>query len=141
MSDPSISTETEQAMQGRSSRFTRWVAFLVFSTITPSSEAKWAVACSAVTFAVTALIVGAHLFPVASTLVVGTKLEGIVIVVLTAFWCATVIIVTNASYGLGVSEDASNQVLNGNLYYFTAIISSSLLCDILNSYCFEIQNK
>jgi hypothetical protein len=68
---------------------------------------------------VTALIVGAHLFPVASTLVVGTKLEGIVIIVLTAFWAATVSIVTNASNGLGVSEDASNQVLNGNLYYFS----------------------
>jgi hypothetical protein len=102
----------------------------------PSSEAKWAVACSAVTFAVTALIVGAHLFPVASTLVVGTKLEGIVIIVLTAFWAATVSIVTNASNGLGVSEDASNQVLNGNLYYFswagfvTAII---LLVNFLRS--------
>jgi hypothetical protein len=85
---------------------------------------------------VTALIVGAHLFPIASTLVVGTKLEGIVIIVLTAFWAATVSIVTNASNGLGVSEDASNQVLNGNLYYFswagfvTAII---LLVNFLRS--------
>jgi hypothetical protein len=85
----------------------------------PSSEAKWAVACSAVTFAVTALVVGAHLSAIASTLIVGTKLEGCLVIILTAFWAATVSIVTNASNGLGVSEDASNQVLNGNLYYFS----------------------
>lgn len=99
--------------------------FLIHSSLqkngqgSPTSEAKWAVACSAVTFAVTALVVLAHLHAVASTLIVGTKLEGVIVIIMTAFWAATVSIVTNASNGLGVSEDTTNQVLNGNLYYFS----------------------
>jgi hypothetical protein len=40
MSDPNISTETGEAMQGRSPRFTQWIAFLVFSTITLGSSVE-----------------------------------------------------------------------------------------------------
>jgi len=87
----------------------------------PTAASKWAIACSAVTFALTLLVVGFHLLPVTSTMVVGTKVEGGLIFILTAFWAANVAIVTNASNGLGVTSDtsASNQVLNGNLYYFS----------------------
>jgi hypothetical protein len=89
-----------------------------------------------VTFAVTVLIVAAHLNAIASTLIVSTKMEGVVIIILTAFWAATVSIVTNASNGLGVSEDATNQVLNGNLYYFSwagFVTSIILLVNYLRS--------
>jgi hypothetical protein len=96
------------------------------------------VACSSVTFAVTVLIVAAHMFPIASTLVVGTKLEGVIIIILTAFWAATVSIVTNASNALGVQNAGENnsQVLNGNLYYFSwagFVTSIILLVNFLRS--------
>jgi hypothetical protein len=59
--------------------------------------------------------------PVASTIIVGSQAEGVIIIVLVAFWAATVSIVTNTSNALGVSEalGPTNQVLNGNLYYFS----------------------
>jgi hypothetical protein len=87
----------------------------------PNSAATWAVAGSAITFGLTVILVGCHLVPVASTLVVGTRIEGAVIFVLACFWAAIVAIVTNASNALGVSDDSSNQVKNGNLYYFSYV--------------------
>jgi hypothetical protein len=87
----------------------------------PNSAATWAVAGSAITFALTVILVACHLIPVASTLVVGTRIEGAVIFVLACFWAAIVAIVTNASNALGVSDDSSNQVKNGNLYYFSYV--------------------
>ena len=55
----------------------------------------------------------------ATSIFVGTRLEGILSLVLAAFWAATVAIVTNASNGLAVAEESvlNNTVLNGNLYY------------------------
>ena len=87
----------------------------------PNSAATWAVAGSAITFALTVILVACHLIPVASTLVVGTRIEGAVIFVLACFWAAIVAIVTNASNSLGVSDDSNNQVKNGNLYYFSYV--------------------
>lgn len=58
-------------------------------------------------------MVAAHLVPLASTIVIGTRFEGIIIFMLACFWAATVSIVTNASNGLGVSNDSRNQVVNG----------------------------
>jgi hypothetical protein len=40
MSDPNVSTETGESLQGRSPRFTQWIAFLVFSTITLGSSVE-----------------------------------------------------------------------------------------------------
>lgn len=124
-----INSETGEVVQGRSPRFTMWVVFLIFATISlgssvevkngsndPNKASKWAIACSSVTFAVTLLVTIAHVLPIASTLIVGTKLEGIISLIMAAFWAATVAIVTNASNGLGV-ESQTNTVLNGNLYY------------------------
>ena len=89
----------------------------------PNSAATWAVAGSAITFALTVILVACHLLPIASTLVVGTRVEGIVIFVLACFWAAIVAIVTNAGNSLGVSDDnANNQVKNGNLYYFSYVL-------------------
>lgn len=78
---------------------------------------KWAVACSAITFAFTTVMVLMQLHPVTSLFVVGTKIEGIVCIILLAFWAATVAIVSDATHGLAVNEDGAVQ--NGNLYYFS----------------------
>ena len=59
----------------------------------------------------------AQLHPVSSLFVVGTKVEGILCIVLLAFWAATVAVVSDARKGLAVNEDG--EVTNGNLYYFS----------------------
>jgi hypothetical protein len=65
-----------------------------------------------------------QLFPIGSSLFVGTKIEGVAILILTAFWAATVSIVSDASNGLAVGTDPNCNngnvtVTNGNLYYFS----------------------
>jgi hypothetical protein len=58
-----------------------------------------------------------QLHPVTSLFVVGTSIEGILCIILLAFWAATVAIVSDASHGLAVNADGAVQ--NGNLYYFS----------------------
>ena len=48
------------------------------------SNAKWAVTCSAITFATTGAVVFLHMHPVFSTFIVGTKIEGAICLVLLA---------------------------------------------------------
>jgi len=120
---------------GRSPRFSYWAAFFVFSIVTlgasveeknvnsdVDSEARsdqtWSVTCAAITFAVTFIVVGLQLHPIGASLFVGTRIEGFVILVLTAFWAATVSIVSDARNGLAV-DDNDGAVTNGNLYYFS----------------------
>jgi hypothetical protein len=143
-----INQETGEVICGRSPRFTMWVALFVFSTITlgssvqvrnqqshPTSFAEWAVACTAVTFTMTAIIVAAHIHALCSFFV-GTKVEGAVIALLVAAWTVTVALVTDASNNLAVLvADANNSnivassSLNGNLYYFSwaGFVTSILL--------------
>jgi hypothetical protein len=118
---------------GRSPRFSLWVGFLVFSTITlgsivevvkdpdyntqSKSAEKWSVFCSALTFTLTLIVVIAHLNATASVLFVGQKAEGILSLVLAGFWVATVAVVTDSRHGLAVDEYGAVQ--NGNLYYFS----------------------
>ena len=87
--------------------------------------------CSAITFTVTVIIVILHLSPIFSHFIVNTKVEGVVCVILAAFWAATVSIVSNAKTGLAVDTQAgaSNTVVNGNLYYFSwaGFVTSILL--------------
>mmetsp|Transcript_14767 Transcript_14767/g.19314 ORF Transcript_14767/g.19314 Transcript_14767/m.19314 type:complete len:326 (+) Transcript_14767:142-1119(+) len=140
----SINTETGEynGNEGRSPRFTFWVFFLMCSVITlkasvevkndmeeTNGASKWAITCSAVTFTVTALVTMLHLAPVYSSLIVGTKVEGLIIIILAGFWAATVSIVTNTSNELGVVKSDTNQVSNGNLYYFSwaGFVNSILL--------------
>ena len=82
-------------------------------------NARWAVFCSAITFATTAVVVGLHMSPVLSHFIVNTRVEGAICVILCAFWATTVSIVSNANTGLAVDNDAENNVVNGNLYYFS----------------------
>jgi len=58
-----------------------------------------------------------HLFPLSALLVVGTKLEGLVSVVLVGVWCVIVAKVSDPSSELAVDKDG--KVANGNLYYFS----------------------
>jgi hypothetical protein len=64
-----------------------------------------------------------------SPYILGTKLEGIITVILAAFWAATVAVVANASTGLAVDASQANTIVNGNLYYFSwaGFVTSILL--------------
>jgi hypothetical protein len=123
----------QEESNGRSPRFSLWVGFLVFSTITlgsivevvkdpdyntqSKSAEKWSVFCSALTFTLTLIVVIAHLNATASVFFVGQKAEGILSLVLAGFWVATVAVVTDSRHGLAVDEYGAVQ--NGNLYYFS----------------------
>jgi len=148
-----INPETGEAIMGRSPRFTLWTGFLVFSTVTlgasvevkndqdpVTADAKWAVACSAITFSLTALMVLFQLSPVYAGFVTNNKLEGVVCIVLVAFWSGIVSIVSNANNNLAVQHSTNNEcnntVLNGNLYYFSwaaFVTSISLFVSYLRS--------
>lgn len=67
-----------------------------------------------------------HLHPISSLLIEGTKIEGFLVLLLAAFWIATVSIITDARYGLAVDETGA--VKNGNLYYFSW---AGFVCSIL----------
>eukprot|EP00934_Nitzschia_sp_Nitz4_P003920 Nitzschia sp. Nitz4//scaffold424_size9595//8254//9407//NITZ4_009093-RA/size9595-augustus-gene-0.11-mRNA-1//1//CDS//3329551598//3910//frame0 len=135
-------TGNTASTSGRSPRFSLWVAFLLFSTITmwsavsekrarddTDSNAKWAVTSSAITFSITAVVVVMHLSPMLSTLIVNTRIEGALTLILAIFWAATVAVVSNASSGLAVDSDLANTIVNGNLYYFSwaGFVTSVLL--------------
>ena len=69
-----------------------------------------------------------HLIPLASIFVVGTKIEGSLIFVLTLFWAATVSVISDARHGLAVNDQGV--VANGNLYYFTwaGFVCAIMMC-------------
>jgi cytochrome bd-type quinol oxidase subunit 2 len=94
------------------------------------SNAKWAVISSAITFAVTTIVVALHMSPTLSGFIVNTKVEGCICIILTAFWAATVSVVSNAHNGLAVDSDKDNTIVNGNLYYFSwaGFVTSVMLC-------------
>ena len=105
-----------------------------------TSDAKWAVACSSITFALTAIMVIMQLHPVYSTMVTNNKLEGVICIVLVAFWSGIVSIVSDANSNLAVrhtsNNECNNTVLNGNLYYFSwaaFVTSIGLLISYLRS--------
>jgi hypothetical protein len=60
-----------------------------------------------------------HLLPNFSHFIVNTKIEGVIIIVLSVGWAVTVSIVSNANSGLAVDNGAENTIINGNLYYFS----------------------
>lgn len=116
----------------RSPRFILWLAYLVFSTITMGSVVEvirdndyngrtpgmnWSIACSSLSFVITLIIVIMHMNSVTSLLVVGTKCEGVLLMILVIFWVALVGVVTDSRQGLAV--DNLGAVDNGNLYYFS----------------------
>jgi hypothetical protein len=138
-----INPDTGEAVpRGNSPRFVLWLTFFAFSTIVMGSAAsvkkeeeeasansRWAVFCSSFSFATTGVVVLMHLSPIFSGFIVGTKVEGILTIVLAAFWSATVSVVANASTGLAVDSSKENTIVNGNLYYFSwaGFVTSILL--------------
>jgi len=117
----------------RSPRFTLWVGFLMCSLIVMGScmeasefhsnsaevvsNQKWALSCSVITFILTMGVVAMHMSPITSIFILNTKIEGGLIVMLVAFWSATVAVISDAENGLAVNEDGA--VSFGNLYYFS----------------------
>jgi hypothetical protein len=127
---------------GKSPRFMLWLAFFAFATITMGSavsvkssqqevttNARWAVFCSAFSFTITGVVSLMHMSPMFSGYIIGTKLEGIITILLAAFWAATVSVVANAATGLAVDSAKDNTIVNGNLYYFSwaGFVTSILL--------------
>jgi len=99
-----------------------------------TNNMAWAVACTSIIFTLSFIVVGMQLHPIGSTLIVGTKSEGIAIAVLLIFWVATVSIISDARNNLAVEKDGA--VSNGNLYYFSwagFISSVMLLVDYLRA--------
>lgn len=94
-----------------------------------TANARWAVFCSAFSFTVTGIVTVMHLSPMLSDFIIGTKLEGIITIVLAAFWAATVSVVANAETGLAVDSESGMTIVNGNLYYFSwaGFVTSILL--------------
>jgi len=137
-----IDPDTGEAVpRGKSPRFMLWLTFFAFSTITMTSavslkkeeeeisaNSRWAVFCSSFSFASTGVVTLLHLSPF-SDYVIGTKLEGILTLILACFWSATVSVVANASTGLAVDSSMDNTIVNGNLYYFSwaGFVTSILL--------------
>jgi len=118
--------------KGKSPRFLLWLSFFAFATITlgsavslknqmeeVNSNARWAVFCSAFSFATTGVVTLMHMSSSLSHYVIGTKIEGFLTLVLVAFWSGTVAVVANARSGLAVDNSMDNQIVNGNLYYFS----------------------
>lgn len=52
--------------------------------------------------------------------IVDTRAEGVICLILAAFWAATVAVVSNATNGLAVNSELDNTIVNGNLYYFVS---------------------
>ena len=63
------------------------------------------------------MVVFFHSRPLLSGLIIGTRIEGVTIFVLTAFWSALVGIVSDTRHGL--ATDSFGGISNGNLYYFS----------------------
>ena len=81
-----------------------------------------------------------QLSPVYGSMVTNNKLEGVICIVLVAFWSGIVSIVSDANNNLAVRHatdgECNNTVLNGNLYYFSwaaFVTSISLLISYLRS--------
>ena len=63
------------------------------------------------------MVVILHTKPLLSSIILGTKIEGFIILVLITFWTALVAIVSDTRHGL--ATDSSGSIANGNLYYFS----------------------
>ena len=63
------------------------------------------------------MVVILHTKPLLSSIILGTKIEGVIIVILITFWTALVAIVSDTRHGL--ATDSTGSISNGNLYYFS----------------------
>jgi len=141
MTPSNINAETGESILNSSPRFPQWAALLLFTTVTlgsslevqnsqteKSADAKASVACTALAFCVNIIAVGMHMHPLTNAMIVGTKIEALVVAALVSLWAVIISIVSDANNNLAVGKaEASvinergqtNTVLNGNLYYFS----------------------
>jgi hypothetical protein len=63
------------------------------------------------------MVVVLHTKPLLASIILGTKIEGFIILVLITLWTALVAIVSDTRHGL--ATDSSGSISNGNLYYFS----------------------
>jgi len=63
------------------------------------------------------MVVILHTKPLLSSIILGTNIEAIIILILISFYCALVAIVSDTRHGL--ATDSSGSIANGNLYYFS----------------------
>lgn len=79
----------------------------------------------------------AQLHPMYGAMVTNNKVEGVICVILVAFWSGIVSIVSDANNNLAVRHstngECNNTVLNGNLYYFSWAAFVTSIC-LLVSY-------
>jgi hypothetical protein len=87
---------------------------------------KWAIACAVISFIFTFLAVVSHLISRCAICFVGTQVEGLLILVLVAFWAGGVSVITDPQNGLAVANDGA--IENGNLFYFSW---ACLVCSIM----------
>lgn len=120
-------------------RVSLWLAFFICSMVTLGSSIEagsdWAVACSTITFMVTTTVVMLHGWAKTSVLIVGSKLEGFVVIFLCLFWTIQVAVVSDPSNDSAV--DYRGGVAFGNLYYFSwggLGVAVMLLASYLRSY-------
>lgn len=95
---------------------------------------RWSIICASCTFAFCAIVILMHFNAVTSLFIVGTKIEGLLCLLLAAFWSGLVAVVADARHGLAVDEKGA--VTNGNLYYFSwagLVCAVTLLTSYLRS--------
>jgi len=117
-----------------SPRFGYWVIFFIISVVTlgaliearahterlsPAAQTNqnYAVACCVLLFMLSMMVVFVHTRPLLVSLILGTRIEGGIILIMLTFWSALVAIVGDTRHGL--ATDASGSISNGNLYYFS----------------------
>jgi len=126
-----------------SPRFKNWILHLIFSVIVLLSvtsidtndgevnaskkNKSWAMALSIIIVIVGGSVVLLHLFNAGGVLV-GSKIEAAIPLVLSWFWIATVCVVTGPEGGLAIDNEGA--VYAGNLYYFTwgGLVISIIIC-------------
>lgn len=84
-----------------------------------STSIKYISAISVVTCILNTIVVLAHFHPVGTAIFVGTKVEGVVIVVLVFCWSAIVAGDIDAADFIGAAEDTGDAIQSANLYYFS----------------------
>lgn len=86
-------------------------------SLAAQANQDYAVACCTILFLLSLIVVFFHTRPLLIILIMGTRVEGITILILVTFWSALVGIVSDTRHGL--ATDSSGSISNGNLYYFS----------------------
>lgn len=86
-------------------------------SIAAQANQDYAVACCTILFLLSLIVVFFHTRPLLISLIMGTRVEGITILILITFWSALVGIVSDTRHGL--ATDSNGSISNGNLYYFS----------------------